>query len=334
LSVNRNKESITLDVRRPEGRDVLRRLVTRADVLVENFRPGTLQPLGLDYESLAADHPRLIYVSISGFGQTGPRRAEPGYDAVIQAEGGLMSLTGLTEGDAFRPGIAVADLASGLLAVQGMLLALVARGRTGRGQHVDVAMLDAVCSMLTYQAGLAFAGWTPRRMGNRHPTIAPYDSFATADGELFVAAGTDAHFRALCEVLELGTVAADPRFSTNAARVEHYPELRPMLAVPLKGRPRAIWQEALTRAGVPVGAVRDVSEALADPQLAAREMLLEMEHPTAGSLRQLGVPVKLSSTPGAMRCPPPRLGEHTDAVLAEFGFGEADIRDLRNGGVI
>jgi crotonobetainyl-CoA:carnitine CoA-transferase CaiB-like acyl-CoA transferase len=334
LSVNRNKESITLDLGRPEGQDAVRRLIARADVLVENFRPGTLQPLRLDYDSVADEYPRLVYASISGFGQTGPRRAEPGYDAVIQAEGGLMSLTGAPDGEPFRPGVAVADLVSGLMAVQGILLALVTRMRTGRGQHVDVAMFDAVCSMLAYQAGLAFAGWVPQRMGNRHPTIAPYDSFDASDGALFVAAGTDAHFRALCEVLDLETLAADVRFSTNAGRVEHYPELRPILAARLKERPGIHWKEALTRAGVPVGAIRDVVQALADPQLVAREMLVDVDHPSAGPIRQLGVPVKLSATPGAVRRPPPRLGEQTDLVLRELGFSDSEIDKLRKAGIV
>ena len=334
LSVNRNKESITLDFTQAEGRDVLRRLIARADVLVENFRPGTLHPFALDYDALADEHPRLIYASISGFGQTGPRRDEPGYDAVIQAEGGLMSLTGEPDREPIRPGVAVADLVSGLMAVQGILLALVTRARTGRGQYVDVAMLDAVCSMLGYQAGLAFAGRKPRRTGNRHPTIAPYDSFEAADGALFVAAGTDVHFRALCEVLDLASIAADARFSTNAGRVEHYPELRPALAARFQQRSRGEWQEALTKAGVPVGVVRNVDEALADPQLAARAMLVDIQHPSAGLLRLLGVPVKLSATPGSVRRAPPRLGEHTEPVLKELGFTGAEIRDLRSAGVL
>jgi crotonobetainyl-CoA:carnitine CoA-transferase CaiB-like acyl-CoA transferase len=329
LSVNRNKESVTLDFSRPEAREVLQRLIAGADVLVENFRPGTLDPFGLDYGTLAAEHPRLIYASISGFGQTGPRRAEPGYDAVIQAEGGLMSLTGAPDGQAFRPGVAVADLVSGLMAAHGILLALIARERTGRGQQVDLSMLDAVSSILAYQAGLAFAGETPRRVGNRHPTIAPYDSFATTDGAIFVAAGTDTHFRALCDVLDLPSAAADPRYASNAGRVEHYQELRRTLAARLKERPRAEWKQALTKAGVPAGVVRDVREALEDPQLVDRQMLLDVEHPTAGRVRQLGIPVKLSATPGSVRRPPPRLGEHTDSVLAEFGLTQPQIAALR-----
>jgi crotonobetainyl-CoA:carnitine CoA-transferase CaiB-like acyl-CoA transferase len=334
LSINRNKESVTLDVARPEGQDALRRMIARADVLVENFRPGTLHPFGLDYGALAARYPRLIYASISGFGQTGPRREEPGYDAVIQAEGGLMSLTGEPDGEPFRPGVAVADLVSGLMAVQGILLALITRARTGRGQHVDVAMLDAVCSMLAYQAGLAFAGCTPRRTGNRHPTIAPYDLFEAADGPVFVAAGTDAHFRALCDVLDLTSIGADPRFATNAGRVEHYADLRPELAAQLHGRSRAEWKKALTTAGVPVGVVREVSEALADVQLVAREMLVDVTHPSAGVLRQLGIPVKLSDAPGSLRRPPPRLGEHTDPILGELGYTDDQIDALRTSGIV
>ena len=230
LSINRNKESVTLDFKHPEGRALLERLAARADVLVENFRPGTLDAIGFDYPTLSARYPRLVYASISGFGQTGPRRDEPGYDAVIQAEGGLMSITGPEGGPAYRLGVAVADFISGMFTAQGVMAALIARDRTGRGQHVDVGMLDAVTAMLTYQAGIWFATGQPQlRMGNRHPSIAPYDTFTAADGEFVLAVGNDTQFEACCRVIGQPGLSADERFTTNAARVRHVEALRALL---------------------------------------------------------------------------------------------------------
>src|SRR4051812_7856829 len=306
LSVNRNKESVTINFKTAEGLALIERLAGRADILIENFRPGTLARAGLDYPTLAARHPRLIYASISGFGQDGPRRDEPGYDAVIQAEGGLMSITGPGDGSAYRLGVAVADLVTGLFTMQGILLALIARARTGRGQHVDVAMLDATAALLTYQASIYFATGEPqRRMGNRHPSIAPYDTFEASDGEFVLAVGHDAQFATVCELAGLRELASDPRFSTNAGRVGHYDVLRPALAEVFRHRTRGEWITALTRAGVPAGSVRDVGEVLRDPQLLHRAMIETMGHPTAGIIQQLGLPVKLSATPGAIRQPPP-----------------------------
>ncbi len=336
LSVNRNKESVTLDFKHPEGRRLLDALVARADVLVENFRVGTLARLGLGYEDLARLHPRLVYCSISGFGQTGPRRAQPGYDAVIQAEGGLMSITGPEDGPPYRLGVAISDLVTGLFAAQGILLALLARVSSGLGQLVDVAMLDATAAMLTYQAGIYLTtGETPRRMGNRHPTIAPYETFETRDGEVVLAVGNDDLWRRFCGALDLGALAEDARFATNDARVRHQATLRAALADRFRALTRAECLERLAAAGVPCGSVRDVAEVLADPQLAAREMIDTVEHPTAGPLRVLGVPVKLSATPGGVRTPPPRLGEHTVAVLRhDLGVDDHTLARLRRARVI
>jgi crotonobetainyl-CoA:carnitine CoA-transferase CaiB-like acyl-CoA transferase len=335
LSINRNKESVTLDFKSPAGRHLLERLVERADVLVENFRPGVLERAGFGYETLAAAQPRLIYCSISGFGQTGPRRDEPGYDAVMQAEGGLMSITGDEDGSPFRMGVAIADLTAGLMAMQGTLLALFARERTGRGQRVDVAMMDAVVSLLSYQASAYLnAGTTPRRIGNRHPTIAPYDTFAAADGDFFLAIGNDQQFTRFCGVAGLVDLPGDPRYATNPARVVNYDALRAVVAAALATRPRAVWIAALTAAGVPCGAVRDIPGVLADPQVAARRMIEAVEHVAAGSVRVLGVPIKLSDTPGAVCTAPPRLGEHTDAVLDELGLAAEEISALRTQCVI
>jgi crotonobetainyl-CoA:carnitine CoA-transferase CaiB-like acyl-CoA transferase len=326
LSINRNKESVALDFKQPGGRKALDRLLDRADILVENFRPGTLDRIGLGYAAVAATHPRLVYCSISGFGQTGPRRNQAGYDAVMQAEGGLMSVTGAADGPAYRVGVAIADLVAGLLAAQGIVLALYSRDRTGRGQHVDVGMLDGVVSLLTYHASMHLTtATTSQRVGNRHATIAPYDTFSAADGELFLAVGNDDQFRRFCEVTGQRTLLTDERFATNPARVVHHRELRELLVPILQRHSRAHWSEVLTRAGVPCGAVRDVPDALSDPQLMARQMIEAVEHAAAGTIKVLGVPIKLSETPGSVRTAPPMLGQHTAQVLAEIGMTADEI---------
>jgi crotonobetainyl-CoA:carnitine CoA-transferase CaiB-like acyl-CoA transferase len=333
LSINRNKESVTLDFKKPEGRAILDRLIATSDVLVENFRPGTLGRMGLDFDSLQAKYPRLVYTSVSGFGQTGPRSHQPGYDAVMQGEGGLMSITGPKEGPSFRLGVAIADIVSGMFAAYGTSMALFARERTGRGQYVDVAMLDSVLALLTYQAGNFFAsGRVPGRLGNRHPSIVPYETFEASDGEFVLAVGTDEQWKKFCALAEL---PEDARFATNRQRVTNYDELRPFVAARLRHEPRQYWIDRLGEAGVPCGSVRNFEELFADPQVAAREMVAQLQHPTIGAMRALGIPVKLSDTPGGITSPPPRLGEHTDAVLTrDLGFDAEAIAGFRAQGVI
>ena len=336
LSINRNKESLTLDLKKPGAAAILDGLLQRADVLVENFRPGTMDRLSLGYDALAAKYPRLVYCSISGFGQTGPRRSQAGYDAVVQAEGGLMSITGDADGPSFRLGVAISDIVSGMFAAQGIALALFARERTGRGQLVDVGMLDSTAALLTYQAGICFAtGAPPRRLGNRHPTIVPYETFAAADGDVVIAVGNDEQWRRFCDVAEIAEIGRDARFVTNRLRVENYAVLRPLLAQRLSARRRDEWLQDLRAAGVPCGAVRDVQEVLNDPQLADREMVTSVEHPTLGALRVLGIPIKLSETPGAVRTAPPTLGQHTDAILrSDLGLSEDEVLGLRSNGAV
>jgi crotonobetainyl-CoA:carnitine CoA-transferase CaiB-like acyl-CoA transferase len=333
LSINRNKESVTLDFKTPEGRDILASLLERSDIVVENFRPGTLAKLGLDYAAIAPAHPRLIYCSIAGFGQTGPRRLEPGYDAVMQAEGGLMSITGAAGGPPYRLGVAIADIVTGMFAAQGIAFALFARERTGRGQHVDIAMLDSVAALLSYQAAIYFAtGAAPGRMGNRHPTIVPYETFAAADGDFVLAIGNDEQWRTFCGVAGL---EPNERFATNRQRVTQYAELQPVIAERLRAHPRAYWIERLKAAGVPCGSVRDLHEVFTDPQLEAREMIATLDHVTIGALRLLGVPVKLSDTPGAVRSAPPTLGQHTSAVLHDdLGIARDAVENLRARGIV
>jgi crotonobetainyl-CoA:carnitine CoA-transferase CaiB-like acyl-CoA transferase len=336
LSVNRNKESLTLDLKNTAAAEILGSLLERADVLVENFRPGTMARLGLAYDALAERYPRLVYCSISGFGQTGPRSGQAGYDAVIQAEGGLMSITGEAEGPPFRLGVAIADIVSGMFAAQGIAMALFARERTGGGQLVDIGMLDATTALLTYQAAICFAtGVPPRRMGNRHPTIVPYETFPVADGEIVVAVGNDEQWSRFCEAIGGPTLAADARFVTNRLRVENYGQLRPLLAQHLARRTRDEWLRDFRKAGVPTGAVRDVAEVLLDPQIGDREMVASIEHATLGAIQVLGVPIKLSRNPGAVRTPPPTLGQHTEAILRQdLGFSDAKIQQVRNNRVV
>ncbi len=321
LSVNRNKESLAIDFKTPEARPVMDALLARADVLVENFRVGSLDRAGFGYDAIRERHPRLIYCAISGYGRTGPRAAEAGYDAVTQAESGLMSITGPEGGDPVRLGVAITDIIAGMYAAQGVLLALIARHRTGRGQLVDIGMLDAAASVLTYQASACFATGTPNtRLGNRHPSIAPYDTFATSDGMLVLAVGNDDQWQRFCRLANLPEAGADARYATNAGRVRHYAALGPMLRAVMAARTTGDWMTALGAAGVPAGVVRDVREALADPQLEAREMIARVDHEAQRALQLLGIPVKLSETPGAVRTPPPTLGEHTKKILTELGL--------------
>ena len=335
LSINRNKESVTLNLKHPEGRRVLDALIERADVLVENFRPGTLERMGLGYADLAQQRPDLVYCSISGFGQTGPRRREPGYDAVMQGEGGLMSITGAPDGPGYRLGIAIVDIVSGMFSAYGIAVALLARERTGRGQYIDVGMLDSVAALLTYQAGIHFTtGEAPGRLGNRHPSITPYETLDAADGELVVAVGNDQLWRTFCGVIGAEALADDARFRTNKDRVAARETLRPLLVERMRTRPAAEWIERLKAAGIPCGGVRDLAQVFADPQLIERAMVVALDHPVAGAIRQLGVPIKMSGTPGAVRTPPPALGQHTEAILGELAMSGSEIARLRADGAV
>ena len=336
LSVNRNKESVTVDFKDPDGRRILDALLERADVLVENFQPGTLQRLGLDYASLAPRLPRLIYASISGYGHTGPLKDLPGYDAVAQAEGGLMSVTGDPNGPPYRLGLPIADLVAGLFAAQGVLLALLARAATGRGRHVDISMLDSVAGLLTYQAANYLAtGDNPPRMGNAHASIVPYGTFETRDGQLMLAVGNDEQWRRFCAAADVPDLAADERFSTNPRRVTNRDQLWPLVTRVLKTRDRDDWTARLRQAAVPCGPVRTIGEMMTDPQLEARGMIASMRHPAAGNLRLMGNPVKVSDTPSVEDTPAPLLGQHTEAILTkELGISPDEARELRRRGVV
>jgi crotonobetainyl-CoA:carnitine CoA-transferase CaiB-like acyl-CoA transferase len=279
--------------------------------------------------------PRLIYCSISGYGHTGPRREEAGYDAVIQAEGGLMSITGDADGPSYRLGVAISDIVAGMFAAHGVLAALFAREKTGEGQVVDIGMLDGAAALLTYQAGNYFAtGETPKRLGNRHPTIVPYEVFDASDGKVVVAVGNDGIWRTFCDVAGLEDIVADERFANNSARLKNYDALKAILGRVFHTRTRAEWLRILRDAGVPCGSVRDVPEVLADPQLKARAMVAELHHPTVGPINVIGSPIKLSLTPPSIRTPPPTLGQHRESILSELGYDQQSIVALQTAGVI
>jgi formyl-CoA transferase/CoA:oxalate CoA-transferase len=340
LSINRNKESVAIDLKHPRGRALALALAERADVLVENFRPGALDRLGLDYATVAARNPRLIYCSISGFGHAGDPAwtRRPGYDLVIQGMGGLQSMTGAADGPPFKYGTSIADMIAGLYALVGVLVALRARERTGRGQHVDVSMLDGQVSLLTYHASSYLStGRVPERRGNEHPSICPYETYRAADGYLNLAIGNDAQWRTFVDAVgaPLADACADPRFATNAGRVEARQALNALLAPLIAARPVADWLALCDRAGIPAGPIYSVAQALAHPQLAARGMVVPLAHPTAGPIRVTGVPARLSETPGSVRTPPPRLGEHTRAALSDLLGLSADLLDeLERAGAI
>lgn len=337
MSVNRGKESIALDLKDPRGAEVVRALARRADVVIENFKPGTAERLGIGCDALRALEPRLITCSISGYGTHGLAEFDglAGYDAVIQAASGLMALTGPPDGQPTKVGVAIADMVTGLFAAQGILAALVERGRTGRGRHVEVAMLDATANLLTYQAAIFFAtGRNPPRMGNGHPSICPYETVETADGPYALAVGNDAQFRRFAELLDLAALATDPRFATNRARVENRDTLMAMLAPRLAARPRAAWDRLFAENGIPGGPVLEVSQALTHPQLAARGGVLAHEHPVAGTVRTLATPVRLDHRSPDPMPAPPVLGQHTRAVLEELGYEAAAIEALRGAGVV
>lgn len=316
LAVNRNKRSVALDLKSEEGYGAVRALADRADVIVENFRPGTMKRLRLGYDEVSRTNPRVVYASISGFGQTGPDANRAGYDAIAQARSGLMSVTGEADGPPVRVGISSTDLTAGMWALVGILAALYRRERTGRGQWVDVSLLDGQVSWLTYVASGYFAsGKVPRRYGSAHPTIAPYQGFATADGNLMVAVGNDSLWAKFTDALGLQALAADPRFLHNPDRVAHRDELANTLAVMFRTRTTAEWLAIIDAAGVPVGPVNTVDQVFADPQVIARGMVAELDHPTAGTLKLVNCPLKMSESGTSARTPPPLLGQHTNEVL-------------------
>ena len=340
LAANRNKQSLTLDFTQAEGQRIVRELAAKSDILIENFKVGGLAAYGLDYASLKALNPRLIYCSITGFGQDGPYAKRAGYDFMIQGLGGLMSLTGRPEGEAgagpVKVGVALTDILTGLYSTAAMLAALASREQTGKGQHIDMALLDVQVACLANQAmNYLTTGTSPRRLGNAHPNIVPYQDFPTADGDFILTVGNDGQFRKFCEVAGLTALADDPRFSTNKARVAHRAELIPLIRQATVFKTTSEWVTALEKAGVPCGPINDLQQMFADPQVLARGLRIDLPHPLAGSVPQVASPIRLSETPVQYRNAPPLLGEHTEQVLRQWlGMSAEQIAALRQAGVL
>jgi crotonobetainyl-CoA:carnitine CoA-transferase CaiB-like acyl-CoA transferase len=336
MSVNRGKKSLTLDLKHAEGKVVLRRLLEGADVLLENFRPGTLVRLGFGYAAARALNPRLVYCSISGFGESGPEAGRPGYDLIVQGESGIMDLTGFPDGPPVKVGNSIADLAAGTMAAHGIVLALFARERTGEGQKVEIAMLEVMAALLTYHGQAYFAtGQSPRRRGNQHPSIVPYEVFETADGYLTVGVANNSLWTRFCQALGRPELAADPRFDTEAKRVEQRETLVPLLGQIFATAPVAHWLARLAGAGVPAGKIKSVGEAMESDHLGARGAIVSLTHPAAGPMRVVAPPIRLHGTPGEAAAPAPLLGEHTDEVLGKLlGYPADVIRRLRDAGAV
>ena len=340
LCANRNKKSVTVDIGSAEGQALIRELVRNADVVLENFKVGGLKQYGLDYESLRAENPRLVYCSITGFGQTGPYANRPGYDFLIQGLGGLMSVTGMREGEPGagpqKVGVALTDILTGLYATVGILAALAHRDRSGEGQHIDLALLDVQVACLANQnMNFLTTGIAPRRMGNAHPNIVPYQDFPTADGDMILAVGNDSQFASLCGVLGHPEWATDERYRTNAGRVKHREVLVPLIRQATVFRTTREWIAALEAANVPCGPINDLKSMYDDPQVKARGLRMEMPHPLAGTVPTVANPIRLSATPVEYRFAPPLLGQHTREILQEaLGLSEERIRALAAQGIL
>ena len=340
ISINRNKKSITLDISTPEGQEIVRGLVEQSDVVIENYKVGQLAKYGLDYESLRAIKPNLIYCSITGFGQTGPYQHRAGYDFILQGMGGFMSITGeadhLPGGGPQKAGVAIVDLFTGMYASSAILAAVIHRDRSGEGQYIDMALLDTQVAMLAnISSNYLCGGVSPHRWGNAHPNVVPYQTFQTSDSWIIVAVGNDGQFRHFVKAGDRELLADDPRFATNPARIEYRDALIPLLAAMVKEKTKVEWISLLESVGVPCGPINNLQEVFENEQVVARGIQLNVPHPTAGSMKLVASPMRLSKTPVTMRMPPPLLGEHTEEILsATLHYTYEQIAQLRSKGII
>ncbi|MEY4398981.1 MAG: hypothetical protein RLZZ539_310 [Pseudomonadota bacterium] len=340
ISINRNKKSITLDISTPEGQAIVRDLVKTSDVVIENYKVGQLAKYGLDYLSLCAIKPNLIYCSITGFGQSGPYQHRPGYDFILQGMGGFMSITGeadhLPGGGPQKAGVAIVDLFTGMYASSAILAAVIHRDRSGEGQYIDMALLDTQVAMLAnISSNYLCSGVSPHRWGNAHPNVVPYQTFQTSDSWIIVAVGNDSQFRNFVKAGNREALADDPRFATNPARIEHRAALIPLLVEMVKEKTKAQWITLLEAAGVPCGPINNLQEVFENEQVIARGIEMHVPHPTAGTMKLVASPMRLSKTPVEVRMPPPLLGQHTDEVLRdELGMSTSQINELHQRGIV
>jgi glutaryl-CoA transferase len=335
-SANRGKKSVTVNLQRPDGQALVRELAAKSDVLLENYKFGDLRRYGLGYDDLKIINPRLIYCSVTGFGQTGPYRERPGYDFMIQGMGGMMSVTGEPGGEPQRAGVPIADIITGMYASIAICAALAHRASSGKGQHLDLALLDSQIALLAYQNTNYFAtGKPPRRIGNLHPNIVPYQPFHASDGEVILACGNDNLYRKFCAAAGCPELASDPRFASNGKRVENRDELKRLLDAIFARRTTREWVELLDAAGVPNGPINDIAQVFAEPQVKARGVKIEVDHPTAGKLPMVASPMRFSATPLEHNVPPPLLGQHTEEVLRGIlGKSAEDVARLKASGAV
>jgi crotonobetainyl-CoA:carnitine CoA-transferase CaiB-like acyl-CoA transferase len=335
MGINRNKRSIVLDLKNERGVEAARYMLKKADVMVQNSRPGAMERLGLGYEDVRRSNPAIIYCTISGFGTTGPYKDKAGFDLVAQGMSGLMSITGFPDSPPAKVGVPVADLNTGMYAAYAILSAYIHRLKTGKGQHIDASLLESGLAYTVYESTTYFAtGEVAAPQGSAHRMLAPYQAFATRDGYINIGAANQSNWERLCRAIGRLDLLEDPRFSSNAKRMEHVKELTPIMEKTFLTQTTAYWVELLERAGVPCGPIYNMAQVYADPQVQARNMVVETEHPIAGRIKNIGIPIKLSETPGVIRRPAPALGQHTDEVLAEFGYSPADIERLKECGAV
>lgn len=330
MSINRNKKSITLNMKHGKAKEVINKLIMQSDVVVENFRPGAMERLGLGYEKVKEMNPRIIYCSISGFGQDGPYRELPGFDQVLQGMGGLMSITGEPGRPPVKVGVAIADISGGMFAAYGIVVALYNREKTGKGQMIDISLLDSQVAWLTYRAGSYFAsGEIPEPVGSGHPVIVPYQAFKAKDCFINIAVGNDQLWQKFCDAVGLEKTKDDPRFATNAKRVENREAVVKIISDLIATKTGEEWLKIITDAGVPCGPIYTLDKIFADPQVLHREMMVELKHPKAGKIKVTGNPVKLSDTPGEIKTSPPTLGQHTEEILTQLGYNRQDVDKMR-----